>query len=73
MLSCDDKENSITWIGERIGGEGRAITGEPACSLGAGIEFMEFVSGQPVHGYSRRDAGYRIYRPSADTVSADPY
>ena len=44
MLSCDDQENGVTWISERIGGEGRAITGEPACPLGAGIEFVEFVS-----------------------------
>ena len=73
MLSSDDQENSVTRISERIGGQSRAITGKPACPLGAGIELVEFVSGQPVHGYSRRDAGYRIHRPSADTVSADSY
>ena len=56
MLSCDDQENRVTWISEHIGGDGGAIAGQPACSLGARIEFMEFVSRQPVYGYSRRDA-----------------
>ena len=39
--------------------------------VGTRIESMELLSAGSVHGYSRRDAGYRVYRASADSVSPD--